>query len=89
MLRPASVKGSLSPFTGLLMSTYKATDRGSHCPFFETGFAIFNSSSKNLMATIGDRKVSAILAKIRDSQTLLISPIKSPQKNSQPPNVPL
>ena len=32
------------------------------------------------MATIGDRKVSAILAKIRDSQTPLISPIKSPQK---------
>ncbi|CAH3150092.1 unnamed protein product, partial [Pocillopora meandrina] len=55
--------------------------RGSHCPFFETGFAIFNSSSKNLMATIGDRKVSAILAKIRDSQTPLILPIKSPQKN--------
>ena len=40
------------------------------------------------MATIEDRKVSAILAKIRDSQTPPISPIKSPQKNSQPLNAP-
>ena len=57
--------------------------------FFETGFAIYHSSSENPMATIEDRKVSAILAKIRDSQTPPISRIKSPQKNSQPPNVPL
>ena len=56
--------------------------------FFETGFAIYHSSSENPMATIEDRKVSAILAKIRDSQAPSISPIKSLQKNSQPLNAP-